>query len=325
MIGKLRIENFKSIKKMELSFGRVNVIIGWPNSGKSNILESIGVLSSLGHDLNRLQNFVRFDKMIDLFHNQNTRVPFEIATDLIGINAVYDGSMINMFVQDNKKKYGHHKFTMEGYHQGYVGEDNNEAFKKFKYYIFDPKVEFWQERPDYLQPPSGDNLPNIVFSDNEISKIMKDIFNSFGYKILLDPYEKKISLLKETKNLTVSLPYRISSEGLRRLIFYKIAVKSNENSVITMEEPESNLFPYYISNFAESLGMDKGTNQFLISTHNPYFLESIVEKTPKKDLRIYFSYIEKSETKVKLLSEKDVQNLLEGDPFFSLEKIHSRG
>lgn len=43
MLEKLRIENYKSIDKLELSLGRVNVFIGENGSGKSNILEAIAL------------------------------------------------------------------------------------------------------------------------------------------------------------------------------------------------------------------------------------------------------------------------------------------
>ena len=41
MIRKIEIENFKSVKKLELELGRVTVLIGANGAGKSNILEGI--------------------------------------------------------------------------------------------------------------------------------------------------------------------------------------------------------------------------------------------------------------------------------------------
>ena len=45
MIKNLEIENFKSIKHLKLDCKPINVFIGEPNTGKSNILETLGVLS----------------------------------------------------------------------------------------------------------------------------------------------------------------------------------------------------------------------------------------------------------------------------------------
>jgi predicted ATPase len=46
MIDRLEIRNFKSIAGAELAFGRVNLFIGANGSGKSNLLEAIGLYSA---------------------------------------------------------------------------------------------------------------------------------------------------------------------------------------------------------------------------------------------------------------------------------------
>ena len=46
MLNSIQVKNFKSIKGAELEFGLVNLFIGSNGSGKSNILEAIGVLSA---------------------------------------------------------------------------------------------------------------------------------------------------------------------------------------------------------------------------------------------------------------------------------------
>jgi predicted ATPase len=46
MITKIAIESFKSLERVEAELGRVNVFIGANGSGKSNLLEAIGVLSA---------------------------------------------------------------------------------------------------------------------------------------------------------------------------------------------------------------------------------------------------------------------------------------
>jgi predicted ATPase len=46
MLNKIRVSSFKSIVNQEISLGMMNVFIGANGSGKSNILEAIGVLSA---------------------------------------------------------------------------------------------------------------------------------------------------------------------------------------------------------------------------------------------------------------------------------------
>lgn len=46
MINKLTVERFKSIRGANLDLGRVNILVGGNGSGKSNVLEAVGVLSA---------------------------------------------------------------------------------------------------------------------------------------------------------------------------------------------------------------------------------------------------------------------------------------
>ena len=63
MVDVLEIKNFKSIKHLKLDCKRVNVFIGRPNTGKSNILESLGLLSFLYYARQgyEARDFVRFE------------------------------------------------------------------------------------------------------------------------------------------------------------------------------------------------------------------------------------------------------------------------
>ncbi len=77
LIKRLIVKNFKSIRQMELNCRRVNVFIREPNSGKSNILESLGLLSHLYHAGN-LFDYVRTNIILDLFYDRDISKPIEI-------------------------------------------------------------------------------------------------------------------------------------------------------------------------------------------------------------------------------------------------------
>ena len=52
MLERLKIVRFKSIKELELEFGQVNLFIGGNGSGKTNVLEAVGLMSAcLGRGL----------------------------------------------------------------------------------------------------------------------------------------------------------------------------------------------------------------------------------------------------------------------------------
>lgn len=63
MIKKIAIKSFKSIENLELELGRLNVFVGANGSGKSNLLEAIGVLAAAAdgkvNDQTLLQRGVR--------------------------------------------------------------------------------------------------------------------------------------------------------------------------------------------------------------------------------------------------------------------------
>ena len=69
MINELEIMNFKSIEHLKISPKKINILIGHPNTGKSNILEALGLCSSMGHDPMGLGSYIRFDRTLDLFNN----------------------------------------------------------------------------------------------------------------------------------------------------------------------------------------------------------------------------------------------------------------
>lgn len=46
MITKVAVASFKSLEKLDLELGQLNVFVGANGSGKSNLLEAIGVLSA---------------------------------------------------------------------------------------------------------------------------------------------------------------------------------------------------------------------------------------------------------------------------------------
>src|SRR5713226_4297360 len=46
MLKSVKVQSFKSLENVEVELGRVNVFIGANGSGKSNLLEAIGVLGA---------------------------------------------------------------------------------------------------------------------------------------------------------------------------------------------------------------------------------------------------------------------------------------
>jgi len=73
-IHTLRIQNFKSIKDVTMQPRRVNLIIGMPNVGKSNILEAMSLLGAGLYDDRKifLSDVLRYETISNLFYDNDT-------------------------------------------------------------------------------------------------------------------------------------------------------------------------------------------------------------------------------------------------------------
>jgi AAA15 family ATPase/GTPase len=149
---------------------------------------------------------------------------------------------------------------------------------------------------------------------------MVEFFRKYGLKVNMKPQESVFELQKQTGDLVFSFPYALTSDTLQRIIFYTVAIASNEDSVLVFEEPESNAFPYYTKYLRERIAVDK-TNQFFIATHNPYLLSAVIEKARKEDVQVLVTYFKDFQTRVKPLTPDQVVELMEADPFFNLDRF----
>ncbi|MBI3582851.1 MAG: hypothetical protein HY096_02735 [Nitrospinae bacterium] len=101
-----------------------------------------------------------------------------------------------------------------------------------------------------------------------------------------------------------------------------MAIETNKGSTLIFEEPEAHAFPFYTKFLAERIAMDK-SNQYFISTHNPYLLLSIIEKTPKDDIGVFIVYFENYQTKIRTLSIEQMAEIFDLDSsiFFNLDRF----
>lgn len=90
MIKQIGTKSFKSIRTLSFECNRINVFIGPPNSGKSNILEALAYLSYFLRPQDKrgwgLEDFIRFDHRTDLFYDFEVINPIKISFDEYYIN-----------------------------------------------------------------------------------------------------------------------------------------------------------------------------------------------------------------------------------------------
>lgn len=319
MIKKLTIENFKSVKKLDLDCAKINIFIGEPNTGKSNILEALGLLShAYYHNIQaHISNFVRMEDMTNLFYERTISNPVKIS---------FNGKSIELKSQEgNFVEYYNNKamisFGINGQFKGRA--KLNGDCSGFKYYRFKISRTFPEKKfPEFLVPPHGSNLASVLFSNKELRKLIGDIITHYDLKLIVRPLESRVELQQEAEGIAISYPYDTVSDTLQRLVFFISIIETSKDSVIMLEEPGSHAFPYYTKYLGELITHDQG-NQYFISTHNPYFLLSIVEKGGIKDTKVYLTYLEDHQTKLKSIDLEQVLDL-EHDIFFNIERLLSQ-
>jgi predicted ATPase len=161
----------------------------------------------------------------------------------------------------------------------------------------------------------------ILKYNEKVRETLKDILKQYGLKLLLTEDGIRI-ILREYDGILEEISYNMLSDGLQRIIFYTAAILSNENSVILLEEPEAHIFPSFIHELADMI-ISNDSNQYIITTHNPYFLIKLVEKCKRDDINVIVTQMNEGVTTAKVLTEEDLQKILEYDIdiFFNLSKF----
>ena len=324
MIKSVHIKNFKSIKEIRIKCSRINIFIGQPNTGKSNILEAIVGLPSYIFHWNKgtkksIKNFIRLEEISDIFYDKNLDEKVEIEYEdkkRLKIDILFERTFYIDINFDGRIS----RINLMEPHSPYPGSD---YLKSFKFYRFEKIQRFQSSGIEYLLPPNGENLFSIILTNKEIRNIVSEMFKPLGLKLILVHDENKIRVGKfHEENILIMYPYTTISDTLQRLIFFISAIKSNKNSILSFEEPEAHAFPYYTKYLAEIISRDK-SNQYFISTHNPYILLTLLEKTPIEDIKVFITYFEDYQTKVKELSEKKLEEILKYDidVFFNIEEL----
>ncbi len=322
MIKSLEIRNFKSVKRLELDCGRINIFIGEPNTGKSNILETLGLLSFGAYGIyasHGIRNFVRMEFMGNLFYDENLDEKIEIRAD----DKLLDIEFGNGGFEGEFSVNGEEGIRFHCDYSGVCTIPTAGYLSSFKFYRFAVQEKFEKKEPEFLLPPSGENLLSVLMAHKDLKSLASQIFEPYGLKVIFKPHENRIEVLKQQdEDVFISFPYSLASETLQRIVFFTVAVNSNRDSVLVFEEPEAHAFPYYTKFLAEKIALDT-SNQYFISTHNPYFLLSILEKAPKDDVKVYITYLKNYQTKTKLLHEEEIEEIMdrEIDVFLNIERF----
>jgi AAA15 family ATPase/GTPase len=321
LIENIEIKNFKSIRHQKIEgCKRVNVFVGPPNVGKSNILEAISLLAFIYHEKRQvgLADFIRFEKFTQLFHFSNLKSSGVINfNNKYSLSILYEDESVARLVMNDSDIMESWPYTLSGLRVGKThvvsksSTDRVDDFSGFspalkqiivKPYRFNQDKLFLESFSALeLKIPNGDNLSEVVINNKEALEFFSTILKPYGLESIIDGTDLKMLSVRED-GTKLFLPLSLLADTLLRLLFYKTAICSNTNSVLLLEEPESHCYEPYIMEITNSIKNDTNNNQFFMVTHSQFIIDELLrDKESRENTNIYLVGLEGSETKVKLL------------------------
>ncbi len=304
------IDNFKSVRNVLLTnVKRINLFIGPPNSGKSNIIEALSLLTIpyLPETSSyKLSSVIRFSNKEELFYSHND------IGDLLVAPKNYFVTLYYRPVGGLKVKYN---FNDTDEYLYYDIDDNTAVkgsgrFKSknlhVKKYIFKSDTAFKSSNADYLIPPYGANLLNIIHQNEGLQKEVIRLFQKHNLKFD-DTRKHLIAKVIDFPNIEreSEFSYYLLSETLQRFIFLNAAIASNNKSILLFDEPDCP--PLLTRQIARAM-IRKRNNQYFLTSNSPYMLADLLKYAPEQ-LAVFIVYFQNNETRIKKVTDSKLNKL----------------
>jgi predicted ATP-dependent endonuclease of OLD family len=164
-----------------------------------------------------------------------------------------------------------------------------------------------------LAIPFGENLLNVLQTNTKLNKACRELFKDYNLQFLFDKGTRTLRLAKHIKTevdeipTIFSMPYGSVADTLQRIIFYKTAIASNNNSILLFEEPEAHSFPPYIVHITQEM-INATNNQFFITTHSPFVLDDLMLNA-RKELAVFIVHWKDGETVTTKLTDEQLEDV----------------
>lgn len=334
LIEHIEIKNFKSIRHLKMDgFRRINLFIGKPNVGKSNILEALSVFTIpylKDNPSSKLTDLIRLENLDEIFYEGN----FKSSTN---IKLVYNGGEFKSRIQFESNTVGRLTFLSQRFTQNPIVPNNgseisfdsnfilngyfveNYEISNIKRFIFKTSSLKINHSVPFLYPPFGINLMHVLELHEELREAIKNWIKPNNLRLVLDKASNSLKIMKDNGNDVFIMPYSSIADTLQRIIFYKTAIASNKDSVLIFEEPEAHAYPPYIAEFTQEV-INSETNQFFMATHSPIIVNDFLENAID-DLAIFMVDFKDGQTVVKGLSRDEIHDVYKYgvDLFFNNE------
>ncbi len=310
----IHIENFRSLRKVDLPLKPLTVLVGPNASGKSNALKALDVLSKLMADeklpaVSEIQNHLWAGEASQIDFQINTQVgglptvyrlelkaeednPFaaeELLVDGVKVISIQDG---NGVVQDedgkNETRYRSSKLALRSAGD-YGDKPITNALTEFikDWFIFHYRVD--NIRQDFEKSRDNTPLSNILsiwYNNNSelFNSVSKSLEAATNFRI--DQQDDRLYLLEGYKN---PIPVGEASDGTLWLIVYNILLNMPKlPPLIAIEEPERNLHPGALTEIAKILRQMAERTQVIITTHSSQLLDAFSSESLSNSVGILF-------------------------------------
>jgi AAA15 family ATPase/GTPase len=310
LIQEISIRNFKSIKNCDLKgCSRINLFIGRPNVGKSNILEALGLFSIpylKESTSKKLSNLIRVENETELFYNGTIDQDAVVKTNIGECRLGYSpktGLKASINLYENSSLYEiDDRLNVRG---GFRNRDFEPPIKK---YTYRHDISYKKSHAKYLIPPFGFNLLSIIENYEDLKRQVVSLFKEYGLEIAFDKSSQTIKVIQsEDKSGIFLIPYNSIADTLQRVIFYKAAIVSNTNSALLFEEPEAHSFPPYMTHITQEM-MYRKDNQYFIATHSPFILNDLLENS-REEISVFNTNYKRHQTEVRKLTERELTDI----------------
>lgn len=310
-ITRIYIQNFKSISTCEISdCRRINLFIGRPNVGKSNIIEALSTFTIpylRENASKKLSNLIRVENETELFYNGNWEGGSEISTNLFRCNIEFHPKeALRFFLHVNQETYA----AKVGDKLNVSALSTQSNFETYiKKYSYKHNIIYKKGHSKYLIPPFGSNLLSVVEYYSELKEDVVRLFNEYKLEVVFDKASQTIKIIQRHGNEIFLIPYNSIADTLQRIIFYKAAIISNDNCILLFEEPEAHSFPPYMSHLTQQM-IHKRDNQFFIATHSPFILNDLLEHA-REELSVFSVDYRDKQTQVRQLSRSELHDIMQ--------------
>lgn len=299
MVNEIKIKNYKSIEKLKLNLGQVNVLIGSNGCGKSNILEAITLGAAANN--HKLDNEFLATRGIRITEPQLMRSAFDKENVDQAIEIGFDSIIFK--IQNDNRPFSKWE-TKSARTDLDIFDRVNRGFPALffsipDFLIYAPennKIRNFKEEAQ-IEPLGihGEGLFKLltVLTTEEISEIKENLsfidwFEDFVIPNKLFSNEKRLKITDRFIDEEIDFfDQRSANEGFLYLLFYlTLFINQYSPKFFAIDNIDNSLNPKLCSALIKVLAKlaKKYDKQVILTTHNPAILDGLNLNDPLQKL-----------------------------------------